>query len=221
MTSKTVTDEEKEIAEISNSALLRAAVKINTLLLAIVFSFVCGVGLFIITYISLLRGLPNPGNYLNLLGVFLPGYNVSHIGALIGFFWGATIGAILAALFYRIYARGIPQLVQEYLKEGLVSDDMLSKSLRMGGHSLGLALGIVIAGGLIITTNLLVLRGTADESIHAQLLVNYLPGYSVSLAGSLIGALELLVIIYILSRLFSAIYNSVAELRSKKSRRAS
>lgn len=215
MTSETITDEEKEIAEISNSVLLRAAVKINTLLLAIVFGLVCGVGLFLITYISLLRGLPNPGHYLNLLGVFLPGYSVSHMGAFIGLFWGTIIGAALSAIFYRIYARGIPKLVQEYLKEGLVSDDMLSKSLRMGGHALGLAVGVVIAGGLIITTNWLVLRGTADQSIHAQLLVNYLPGYSVSLTGSLIGALELLVITYIISRLFSAIYNGVVSLRNK------
>ena len=210
-----VTDTVDGIAEIKNSELLHAAVKMNTLLLAFVFGCMCGIGLYAITYMSLLRGLPHPGSYLNLLGIFLPGYSVSHAGAFIGLLWGAVIGAILAAIFYRIYARGIPRLVQEYLNDGSIGDDMLSKSLRLGGHALGLAIGIVLAGGLIITTNLLVLRGTADESMHAQLLVNFLPGYTVSTVGSLIGALELFSLAYLFSRLFSWIYNSVVTYRSK------
>ena len=188
MNSNTVTDTVDGIAEIKNSELLHAVVKMNTLLLALVFGCMCGIGLYAITYMSLLRGLPHPGSYLNLLGIFLPGYSVSHAGAFIGLLWGSVIGAVLAAIFYQIYARGIPRLVQEYISDGSVGDDMLSKSLRLGGHALGLAIGIVLAGGLIITTNLLVLRGTADESMHAQLLVNFLPGYSVSTVGSLIGA---------------------------------
>jgi len=200
--------------DIRNSELLHAVVKMNTILLAIVFGLVCGVGLYGVTYMSLLRGLPDPGNYLNLLGVFLPGYSVSHAGAFIGLLWGALIGAVLAAIFYRIYARGIPRLVQEYLQDGSIGDDMLSKSLRLGGHSLGLAIGIVFAGGLIITTNLLVLRGTADESVHAKLLVNFLPGYDVNLIGSLIGALDLFIVVYLLSRLFSLIYNGIVKFRS-------
>jgi len=214
MTSNTVTT----IAEISNSKLLHAAVKMNTILLAVVFGCVGGIGIYVVTYMSMLRGLPNTGYYLNLLGIFLPGYSVSHTGALIGLCWGAVIGAVLAAIFYRIYARGIPRLVQEYLRDGSVDDDMLSKSLRMGGHSMGLALGIVIAGGLILTTNFLVLRGTADESVHAQLLVNFLPGYSVSTVGSLIGALELFTVAYLFSRLFSLIYNSVVTFRNKSAK---
>ena len=216
MNSNTVTDMVDDIAAIKNSELLHAAVKMNTLLLALVFGSMGGIGLYAITYMSLLRGLPDPGAYLNLLGIFLPGYSVSHAGAFIGLLWGAVIGAVLAAIFYRIYARGIPRLVQEYIRDGSVSDDMLSKSLRLGGHALGLAVGVVIAGGLIITTNILVLSGTADESMHAQLLVNFLPGYTVSTVGSLIGALELFIIAYLLSRLFSLIYNSIVTYRSKR-----
>lgn len=218
MTMTTSSPANDESTDPINRDLLRAVTKINTLLLAIVFGFVGGVGLFSITYISLLRGLPQPGHYLNLLGVFLPGYDVSHTGAWIGMFWGAVIGALLAAMFYRIYARTIPKLVQEYLRDGTDSDDLLSVSLRFDGNYLGLALGSIVSVGLIVTTNWLVLRGTADESVHAQLLVNYLPGYSVSTVGSLIGALELFVITYLLSRLFSWVYNSVVSLRSRDSK---
>jgi hypothetical protein len=214
-TSSNVNDESTGIL---NKGLLRAVTKINTLLLATVFGFVGGLGLFSVTYMSLLRGLPQPGHYLNLLGVFLPGYNVSHSGAWVGLFWGALIGALLAAIFYRIYARTIPIQVQDYLREGAVDGDLLSAPMKFDGNYLGLVLGTIISGGLIVTTNWLVLRGTAEDSVHAQLLVNYLPGYSVSMAGSLIGALELFATIYVLSHLFSWIYNSIVLIRIKNPR---
>lgn len=214
MTTKTTTSNDKPELEL-NGELLHAVVKMNTLLLAAVFGFIGGLVMFTATYLSLLRGLPHPGSYLNLLSIFLPGYEVSHVGAWIGMMWGAVVCGCLAAIFYRVYARGIPVRVKEYINSGAVNDDLLSAKLELGGHSLGLALGTVLSAGLIVTTNWLVLRGTADESMHAQLLVNYLPGYSVSTIGSLIGAVELFVIAYLLSRLFSYVYNGVVSLRSK------
>ncbi len=206
-------DSDKQI----NQALLRSVVKINTAMLALSFGLLGGVLLFAVTWMSLLRGLPNPGHYLNLLGVFLPGYNVSATGAWIGFFWGAVVSAALAALVYRIYARSIPDRVRELLERGISDDDDLGSVMIFDGKYLGLALGLVSALGLIVTTNSLVLRGTADESIHARLLVNYLPGYDVSLPGSLIGGLELFVFTYLATILFSWIYNTIVSLRSKSS----
>jgi hypothetical protein len=214
MTIKQTTSNDSSEIEINNE-LLHAVVKMNTLLLAAVFSIVGGLGMFVITYMSLLRGLPQPGHYLNVLGVFLPGYSVSHAGAWVGLFWGAIICGGLAAVFYRVYARNIPELVKEYVNSGAVNKGFFSAKLELGGHSLGLALGVVLSAGLIVTTNWLVFRGTADESVNAQLLVNYLPGYSVSTLGSLIGAVELFVMAYLLSRLFSLIYNGVVSIRSK------
>ncbi len=200
-----------------NQALLRSVVKINTAMLALSFGLLGGVLLFAVTWMSLLRGLPNPGHYLNLLGVFLPGYNVSATGAWIGFFWGAVVSAALAALVYRIYARSIPDRVRELLERGISDDDDLGSVMIFDGKYLGLALGLVSALGLIVTTTSLVLRGTADESVHARLLVNYLPGYEVSVQGSLIGGLELFVFTYLATILFSWIYNTIVSLRSKSS----
>jgi hypothetical protein len=87
--------------------------------------------------------------------------------------------------------------------------------LKLYGHSLGLALGGIAALGLLITTNWLVVRGTADESIHARLLSHYLPGYSVSLSGSILGAAEIFVIAYVFCALLGVIYNRVVALRQK------
>jgi hypothetical protein len=201
-----------------NEQLLRAAVKLNTLLLASVFGGISGLAMFVLTYMSLYRGLPKPGQFLNLLGVFLPGYSVSHAGAWVGLFWGALIGALLAAMFYRIYARSIASQVQDYLRSGGSKDDLMGVTLRFDGNYLGLALGTIIAGGLFITTSWLVIRGTAEESMHAILLAQYLPGYSVSMAGGLLGAIEMFCVVYMLCQLFSWIYNSVARFRGRKPR---
>jgi len=201
-----------------NRRLLRAAVKLNTWLLAGVFACVGGLSLFMITYLSLYRGLPQPGHYLNLLGVFLPGYSVSHSGAWVGLFWGALLGGLLAAMFYRIYARSIVSQIHDYLGKGNARDGLLSVTLRFDGNYLGFALGSVVAAGLIVSTSWLVLRGTADESMHAVLLAQYLPGYSISVPGSIIGAVELFALTYLLCLLFSWIYNNVARVRGRDPR---
>ena len=59
----------------------------------------------------------------------------------------------------------------------------------------------------------LVLRGTADESLHAALLVNYFPGYSVSYLGGLFGAAHIFAITYLFSFIFAAVYNGLVSIR--------
>jgi hypothetical protein len=88
-------------------------------------------------------------------------------------------------------------------------------TLRVSGHAIGIALGTIMGAQLLIATSWLVIRGTAEQSAHAALLTHYLPGYSVSLTGALIGALDLFVITYIFSLIFSCVYNCVASARQK------
>ena len=198
-----------------NDRLLKAAVRLNTWLLAVVFGCFGGLSMFAITYMSLYRGLPDTGQYLNLLGVFLPGYSVTHAGAWIGMFWGAVIGALLAAMFYRIYARSIPSQVEKYLRADHGREDLLDVTMRFDGNYLGIALGAITSIGLLVSTSWLVARGTADESRHMELLGQYLPGYEISYTGAIIGAVELFVIFYLMSLLFSWVYNSVARVRGR------
>lgn len=198
--------------------LLRAAIRLNTRLMATTFALIFGLALLLITYASLYRGLPDTGQYLNLLGVFLPGYEVSHTGAWIGMAWGMLIGASLAVLFYRVYALGMEAQVQRLSESSSDVDQPTDATFFIDGKFLGIAVGTVVAVGLIITTNWLVFRGTADESIHAMLLVNYLPGYSVSFIGSIIGAVELFIGVFVLSLIFSGVYNRIAFAKPGKTR---
>lgn len=195
--------------------LLHATVKLNTALFASVCGVIGGLTLLFATYLSLLRGLPNPGYYLNLLGVFLPGYSVSAGGAWIGFAWGCVLGALFGAVMYRVYARGIRQQVVEYLAGQGPREGIARAVLRLDGHSLGVALGTVAAIGLLVTTNWLVVRGTAGESVHAALLGQYLPGYTVSASGSIVGAAEIFVVAYLACQMLARVYNRVAEWRRK------
>jgi len=195
--------------------LLRAVVKVNTLLTAMITGCIFGLGLFVATWLSLKRGLPDPGQYMNLLGVFLPGYEVSPAGAWFGLIWGGAIGALAGGLLYRFYAREIRSHVERFLLLDRDDDETWNPIVSIGGHTLGIALGAVVACGLILTTSWLVLRGTADESVHARLLEHYLPGYSVSLPGSLIGAVQLFLLVYLSCLLWSWIYNKIVSIRHR------
>ena len=196
-----------------DEALLHATVKWNTRLFAAICGFIGALTLLLITYLSLFRGQADPGDYLNLLGVFLPGYSVSTSGAWIGFLWGGVIGAVAGAITYRVYSLSIRQQVADYFAGEKSDEDLNYVVAKIYGHPLGLALGFLAAIGLLITTNWLVVRGTASESVHAELLSHYLIGYSVSVSGSIIGAIGVFVIIYLLCILLATIYNRIVALR--------
>ena len=71
--------------------------------------------------------------------------------------------------------------------------------------------------GLFCSTAWLVIRGTAEESVHAALFANYIPGYSVSVLGGLWGAIQLFALVFVGSVLLAAVYNKIVEIRHKVS----
>ncbi len=198
-----------------NPTLLRTTVKLNTILLAGMCGFVTGVGLLFMTYISLNRGMPYPGHYLNLLGHFMPGYEVSATGAWIGLLWGSIYGAIAGALIYRIYAKTIPLQVEELVNKHQAYQNIDYVTLKINSAQFGIAMGALIAVGTFAATMWLVFQGTATYSKHMALLANFLPGYSVSISGSIIGAIELFIIVYAGCYLFGTIYNKIVNKRHK------
>lgn len=173
-----------------------------------------GLLLWLATAILLLRGGTDVGKHLSLLGIFLPGYEVTWAGAWVGLFWGLILGGLSGAILYASYAatlrRGLLQPVLETHAHTLYQPPLFLVS----GTALGIALGGLAALQLLVTTNWLVLRGTADRSATAALLANYLPGYSVSLSGSLAGAVQLFAFVFVVAVLFSATYNAVAKARN-------
>ncbi len=62
-------------------------------------------GLFLATIVLVIKGGPNPGPHLSLLGIYFPGYSVSWPGAFIGFVYafvaGYAAGRTVAVLYNR------------------------------------------------------------------------------------------------------------------------
>lgn len=78
---------------------------------------------------------------------------------------------------------------------------------RLNARAWGIAVGLLLGGGLFVATNVLVLKGGQNVGQHLQLLANYFPGYSVSFVGSLIGFVYAFVGGYIMGRAIGYLYN--------------
>ena len=83
--------------------ILRSIARLRAGIMAIVFGVLSGTGLLLATVWLLVRGGPNVGQHLRLLGHFFPGYAVTPVGALVGFFWAALAGAALGWLVAWVY----------------------------------------------------------------------------------------------------------------------
>jgi hypothetical protein len=75
----------------------------------------------------------------------------------------------------------------------------------------GIAFGLICAVGLIVATNVLVIKGGPVVGPHLGLLRWYFPGYSVSVVGSLIGGVYAFVLGYGIGRTIAVIYNRLTK----------
>ena len=78
---------------------------------------------------------------------------------------------------------------------------------RLNARAWGIAVGLLLGGGLFLATNVLLLKGGQNVGQHLQLLSQYFPGYSVSFVGSLIGFIYAFVGGYIIGRAIGYVYN--------------
>lgn len=75
----------------------------------IAFGLVLGGGLFLATLFLVVKGGPSPGQHLQLLGAFFPGYRVSVLGSLVGFVYAFVVGYALGRLIGEVYNRLAPR----------------------------------------------------------------------------------------------------------------
>ena len=83
--------------------------------------------------------------------------------------------------------------------------------LRLNGRAWGIALGLLLGGGLFLATIVLVIKGGPDVGQHLSLLSVFFPGYRVTVLGSLIGFVYAFVLGYALGRLVGTVYNRLAQ----------
>jgi len=78
---------------------------------------------------------------------------------------------------------------------------------RLNARAWGIAMGLLLGGGLFFATNILVVKGGQNVGQHLGLLSVYFPGYRVTFFGSLIGFVYAFVLGYALGRLVGTVYN--------------
>jgi hypothetical protein len=87
----------------SDELLVKAVLRLDSLILGVIFGVVSAAGLFVATIWLTLKGGANVGQHLGLLGQYFPGYSVTFLGSLVGipyaFLCGLVIGAAIAWLY--------------------------------------------------------------------------------------------------------------------------
>ena len=91
--------------EAQPQAAKNAVLRINARAWGISTGFLLGLGIFIATNALVLKGGPNMGQHLQLLGIYFPGYSVSFLGSIIGFVYAFVLGYGLGRVIGMVYNR--------------------------------------------------------------------------------------------------------------------
>jgi len=83
----------------------RGVLRLSTFATAVGLGLLIGVVLFVATVFLALRDGPDASPHLGLLSQYFPGYSVTILGSLVGFFYAFLVGAIAGFLLSGIYNR--------------------------------------------------------------------------------------------------------------------
>jgi hypothetical protein len=186
----------------------RALVRFNAAVIGIVLGLIAGAGLFLATAVLLIRGGEEPGPMLGLLRYFFPGYEVSWSGAFVGALWGLIAGAAIGVAVGLAYGPWLMEGAARELEVSGAGDEPDAHVLLLRPLPFALTSGGLLAGGLFLATNWLALRGWPSPTL--ALLHHYLPGYTATFAGSIVGAFWLLLYGFVAAGAAAAIYDRVA-----------
>jgi len=87
------------------------------------------------------------------------------------------------------------------------SREIRSTLARLNARAWGIAIGLLLGGGLFLATIFLVARGGPNVGQHLILLREFFPGYSVTIGGSFIGFVYGFVLGYAIGRIIGVVYN--------------
>jgi hypothetical protein len=83
--------------------LLHAVLRLNGVLLGLVFGIVCALAIFVATMWLTIKGGPHPGQHLRLLHHFFPGYSVTYLGSVVGALYGLVAGFLAGWIVAWVY----------------------------------------------------------------------------------------------------------------------
>ena len=97
------TSDARQETEQIRDLLQTKALRVNSVVMAVVVGLIMGIGLFAVTNLLRLRDGPKAGPHLALLGQLFFGYRVTFIGSVIGFVWAFATGFIATYVGATIY----------------------------------------------------------------------------------------------------------------------
>ena len=113
-----------------------------------------------------------------------------------------------------MHTAGVGMVKPDKGNEVLTPEEKLfSGVLLLNAKVVGLALGLILALGIFVATNWLVIKGGDRVGPHLILLSQYFIGYRVTFLGSLIGAAYGFAVGTICGALLGWIYNKIATFR--------
>lgn len=95
------------ISRAEREAELDKHVRLNARSWSLALGSLLGVGLFAVTAALLLRGGERPGDLLEHIDTFFPGYAISWSGSLVGAAWGFATGWLAGQLLALVYNRAV------------------------------------------------------------------------------------------------------------------
>jgi hypothetical protein len=87
---------------------------------------------------------------------------------------------------------------------------------RLNARAWGIAFALLLAFGLFFATIILVIKDGPNVGQHLALLRVFLPGYSVTFVGSLVGFVYMFVFGYALGRVVGSVYNWLVATRDPR-----
>ncbi len=98
-----------------------------------------------------------------------------------------------------------------------LADTVRIRLIRMKATFAGIVTGTLMAVGLFVATNWLVLKGGPSVGQHLALIGQYFIGYSVTFVGSLIGTAYAFVFGFLGGYVVARMYNGLVRLRDRSS----
>ncbi len=92
-----MTDEERE--------LVTTIRRLNARIWGLTIGLMCGLSLFVATNWLVIKGGPNVGAHLGLLGNYFPGYSVTFLGSIVGFIYAFVLGYGMGMVIAAVYTK--------------------------------------------------------------------------------------------------------------------
>ncbi len=194
--------EDSEITEVNN---YRSLLRLNSQIFGLSLGLLSAICIFAITNWMVFKKDPEMSAFLQLLDQFLPGYNVSLPGSIVGALYGFAIGTFMGSSIVRTYKLLLKSSIVQ--PNNIVVRLLFGKKVRSTGKKdfsinvyranerlFGLNFGLAVGLTIFIATNWIVIKGghvtSSGEHFvgpHLQLLNQFFIGYRVSFWGSIIG----------------------------------